>query len=446
MTSDGLQNHDERVDVRLMRGFTSGTLPRDLLICGPAGTGKTWSILSVLHQIAADYARLRILFVRQTRVSLTDSALVTFEQEILPADGMESVSRGMRRTHRSSYSYPNGSEIVLGGMDSPTRITSTSWDLIFVNEAIELEEEAWEILGSRLNRPGRDPQWGFLVGDTNPGDPSHWLKKRCDDGRTALWNTSHEANPALHDGQNWTEAGEAYLARLSKLQGTRRRRYLEGVWSAGEGQWFETFGDGHKTEAAEFDPAYPVHLAVDSGVHTGAVWFQVRPGPDGPTVTVFGDFYAFNLPAHEAARQIKERSIELCGGRFDRGVTDPAGKASSPIGPTVIGEYQRAGLRLDFWPSFPGSVVDGLALIESFVATSPPALTVHPRCRHMLDAFANYSRDKRGKQWIDRPKDPQHPHEEVMDSLRGGLMDKFPEGRRPAPALRTVSARGGRFR
>ena len=423
-----------------MRGFASGTLPRDLLICGPAGTGKTWSILSVLHQIAADYAKLRILFVRQTRVSLTDSALVTYEQEILPADGMEEIARGARRTHRSSYNYPNGSEIVLGGMDSPTRITSTSWDIIFVNEAIELEEEAWEIIGSRLNRPGRDPQWGFLIGDTNPGDPSHWLKKRCLDGRTALWNTSHEANPALHDGTNWTEAGEGYLARLSKLQGTRRKRYLEGIWSAGEGQWFETFGDAHQTDEAEFDPAYPVHLAVDSGVHSAAVWFQVKQGADGPTVNVFGDYYAFNLPAYENACRILELGTTLCGGRFDRAVTDPAGKASTATGPTVIGEYHRAGFRPDFWPSFPGSVVDGLALIESFVATSPPALTVHSRCQHMIDAFGNYSRDKRSGQWIDRPKDPQHPHEDLMDTLRGGLMDKFPQGRRPEVKMRRVHA------
>jgi hypothetical protein len=439
-------NRHLRVDVRLARAIESGTLPRELLICGPAGTGKTWAILSTIHQIAADYEKLRILIVRQTRASLTDSAMVTFEQEILPLDGMEGIASGATRKHRSSYLYPKGSEIVLGGMDNPTRIASTAWDLVYINESIELEEDGWDTIGSRLDRPGRDRRFGFLIADTNPGDPSHWLKKRCDNKRTALWDTIHEANPALHDGRDWTHDGRVYMARLDRLQGTRRKRLLQGIWSAGEGQWFETFSDAHQSDRAEFDPAYPVHLAVDSGVHTGAAWFQVRPGPDGPTVTVFGDYYAFNLPANEAARQIKEKGVELCGGRFDRGVTDPAGKASSPIGPTVIGEYQRAGLGLDFWPSFPGSVVDGLALIESFVATSPPALTVHPRCRHMIDAFSNYSREKRAKQWIDRPKDPQHPHEELMDSLRGGLLDKFPQGRRPAPNLRTVSARGGRLR
>ncbi len=41
----------------------------------------------------------------------------------------------------------------------------------------------------------------------NPGHPDHWLKKRADAGVTVLWDTSHEANPAMHDGRDWTEAG-----------------------------------------------------------------------------------------------------------------------------------------------------------------------------------------------------------------------------------------------
>lgn len=431
-----------RVDVRLKRAIASGRLPPELLICGPAGTGKTFGILCVLHRLAAENPNLRILFVRQTRASLTDSVLVTYEQEVLPRDGMEFLAAGSTRRHRSSYLYPRGTEITLAGMDNPTRIASTAWDIVFVNESIDLEEDGWETIGSRLNRPGRDRRFGWLIADTNPGDPAHWLKKRCDEGRTTLWDTSHEANPALHDGHGWTEAGTLYLARLDRLRGTRFKRLRKGLWAAGEGQWFETFGDEHQSTLAEYHPSFPVHQAIDTGVHTGAVWFQVRPSELGPLITVFGDHYSFNVGAYDNARAIKARSLELCGReRVDRGVTDPAGNAATGVGPTVLGEYQRAGLKLEQWPSYPGSVRDGLALIESFVAVEPPGLLIHPRCTHLIDAFNNYKRAKRGGQWIDRPEDPQHPYEDLMDALRGGLMDKFPEGRRPAPSFRRVSAR-----
>jgi DNA polymerase III delta prime subunit len=424
-----------RVDTRLKRAIESRSLPQELVIVGPAGTGKTYAILAFLHLLAADYPNLRILICRQTRVSLSDSVLVTYEQEILPADGMQWLSAGISRRHRASYPYPSGSEIVLGGMDSPTRIASTAWDLVYVNEAIELDEDGWETIGSRLNRPGRDPRFGFLIGDTNPGDPSHWLKKRIDEGRTVGWDTAHEANPSLHNGKQWTDAGTLYMERLSRLRGTRRKRFLEGLWAAGEGQWFDTFGESHVSTEAAYHRAYPVVLAVDSGVETAAVWFQVRPGSDGPRITVFADYYSFGKPAYDVAREIVAKGISLCGGRFDLGVTDPAGGAATGIGVTVLGEFERAGLKLETWPRYPGSVLDGLKLLESFVAVEPPNMLIYPECVHTIAAFHNYKRAQRAGQWVDRPVDPQHPHEDVMDALRGGLQARFPEGRKPAPAF-----------
>jgi hypothetical protein len=91
------------------------------------------------------------------------------------------------------------------------------------------------------------------------------------------------------------------------------------------------------------------------------------------------------------------------------------------------------GLKLANWPKYPGSILDGLKLIESFVAVEPVTLTIHPSCTMLIAAFHNYMRDKRAGQYIDRPVDPQHPHEDRMDALRGGLQAAFPEGRRPAP-------------
>lgn len=426
----------------------SRTLPKDLLICGPAGTGKTFGILTVLHLLAADYDGLRILIVRKTRSSLTESALVTYEEEILPADGMEFIARGASRSHRHAYVYPSRSIIVPAGLDNPTRITSSAWDIVYANESIELTEDGWETCGSRVDRPGRDPRFGLMMGDTNPGDPAHWLLKRCQAGRTALWDTTHAANPALHDGRAWTPDGIRYRARLDRLKGARRRRYFEGLWSAAEGQWFEGFdSDRHVTEAAEFDPRYPVHLAVDTGVHTGAVLFQIRepkaPGDD-PRITVFGDYYAFNVAAYDAALAIRDLVGRLCGGRIDKGSTDPAGDSATSFGITVLQEYERARLKLTPWPI--GPVADGLALIDSFLMadSTPPGLAVHPRCVSLIDAFANYKRAMRRGQWTDKHEDPQHPYEDVMDALRGGLKAAYPEGRRKpltfrkAPVFRAI--------
>lgn len=415
------------VETRLIEAMEKGELPDDLLICGPAGTGKTFSILTVLHILAADHPNLRILICRETRSSLTESVCVTYEQEILPADGMASLSHGVQRRVRQSYRYPNGSEIVLGGLDIQTRILSTSWDIIYVNEAIETREESWEMLGGRLNRPDRNPDFGYLIGDTNPGGPGHWLKERCDKGLTTLWDTTHEANPSLHDGIGWTDAGELYRARLDKLTGTRRLRLRDGVWAVGDGLWFDSFDpEKHVSEDADFDPALPVHLAVDSGVFTGGVWFQVRDvaGEDGHSrhVNVFGDYLSENLNAEAnalAINRITNTLAPICTRLI--GTTDPAGGARNPVGPKVIETYKANGLILRPWPV--GSVSDGLERIEALLNPigGQPRLTIHPRCKQTISAFQSYKRAKRANQWMDYPEDPQHPAEDVMDSLRGGL-------------------------
>lgn len=214
-----------------------------------------------------------------------------------------------------------------------------------------------------------------------------------------------------------------------------------------EGLWFPTFNAAtHVSTRAEFDRDLPVRISIDSGVFTGAVFFQVacemtQAGPV-QAVRVFADYLSEGLSAEANARAILETSTLRCLGRLDNLSTDPAGGARNPIGVTVMGEYERVGLRpLLRWPV--GSVADGLALIESFVnpADGRSRLTVHPRCEATIRSMENYRRAKRGGQMQDYPMDPQHPHEDVVDALRGGLRCYFPNGRCSQPLLARVPAR-----
>ena len=159
-------------------------------------------------------------------------------------------------------------------------------------------------------------------------------------------------------------------------------------------------------------------------------------------VHVFADHLAEGASAEHNARAVLEVARVRCHGRLDVTSTDPAGGARNPVGPSVIAEFERAGLRnLRRWPL--ASVADGLALVESFAnpADATPRLIVHPRCTATIRAMQNYRRAKRGGQWQDYPEDPQHPHEDLVDSLRGGLREAFPEGRATRPALPRVPAR-----
>jgi hypothetical protein len=85
------------------------------------------------------------------------------------------------------------------------------------------------------------------------------------------------------------------------------------------------------------------------------------------------------------------------------------------------------------WPKCHGCVTDGLGLIENLVrsADGNVRLIVHPRCKHLIAAMRSYARTRRAGQWMDYTADPQHPHEDLIDALRGGLNLMLREGRTP---------------
>lgn len=211
----------------------------EVLISGPAGTGKSRACLEKLHAVCLRWPGARTLIVRKTRESLTESALVTFEDKVLPAGSP--LAAGPRRGTRQSYLYPNGSAIVVGGLDRPSKVMSTEYDLIYVQEAIELHENDWESLTTRL-RNGVVP-FQQLLGDTNPDRPQHWLKLRVDRGVTAMLESRHEDNPTLWDrGRgDWTPRGQTYISKLDALTGARKPRLRHGKWVQAEGVVYDAW-------------------------------------------------------------------------------------------------------------------------------------------------------------------------------------------------------------
>ena len=213
------------------------TTSRELLLAGPAGTGKTFANLAKIHLFCSLYPGARCLIVRKTRRSLTETALVTWEREVL-GPGHPVLARPIDRGHRHAYVFPNGSRVVAGGMDNPDKVLSSDWDLIYVNEATELEKDEWETLGSRL-RTMAGP-YDQIFGDCNPTTPHHWLYKRTLSSTPLCkrYDTYHWENPRYYDVEKgtWTEAGRRYvIERLGQLTGTRRDRFLKGLWVAASG-------------------------------------------------------------------------------------------------------------------------------------------------------------------------------------------------------------------
>jgi PBSX family phage terminase large subunit len=237
----------------------------EIVLSGPAGTGKSRGCLEKLHACALKFPGMRALIVRKTRESLTESALVTFESKVVPR--MDPLVDNTQRRLRQAYHYPNGSEIVVGGMDKASKVMSTEYDLIYAQEAIEFTEADWEALISRL-RNGVMP-FQQIIGDTNPDTPTHWLRRRSRDGDPLFMDESrHEDNPVLFDEKTgaWTPFGLTYITRLDSLTGVRRLRLRLGQWVSAEGMVYERWDrNRHIIDRFEIPPYWRRFRAVDFG-------------------------------------------------------------------------------------------------------------------------------------------------------------------------------------
>jgi hypothetical protein len=205
-----------------------------VMLSGPAGTGKSRACLEKMYIAAMRYDGMRGIFIRKTRASMTQSAMATFERQVLPMG-----SAVWFHTSDQEYRFPNGSIIAVAGMDKPSKIQSSDWDIAYVQEATELNEEDLEYLDIRM-------RWGVMpyqqvIGDCNPGPPNHWLKKRGDRKALRMLETRHQDNPVLWDRirGDWTPKGRDYITRLERLTGARRLRLLKGQWAAAEGMVYD---------------------------------------------------------------------------------------------------------------------------------------------------------------------------------------------------------------
>lgn len=239
-----------------------GCTEPEILFEGPAGTGKSRATAEYLNFMCESYPGIRCLMLRQTRKSLAESVQVTFENKVLWPDHPLMLDAVQRRT-RHSYKYPNGSEIVLGGMDNPERLYSTEYDIVWVEEAIEVSLDAWEKL-VRMNRNygNKHLKYQQMIATTNPGSQYHWLNRRANDGKVHRILSSHMDNPEYFDQltQEPTEKGKAYLGRLSRLSGPRRDRLFLGLWVAEEGLVYECW-----------EPAR--HIVPREGIRERCRWF-----------------------------------------------------------------------------------------------------------------------------------------------------------------------------
>lgn len=262
----------------------------DSRICvhGPAGTGKTTAVLWKLRCLAEKYPGFRGLMARAQRVDMTDSVLVTMDEHVLGEGHPALLSQDVTRAGRRFYRFPNGSEIIVAGLNNPGKTYSAEYDVIALFETHEISHDSYIRLARCLRAKGLP--WKQVVIDTMPESPAHWIKRGMDDGSIRNFRATHKDNPRWWDGKQWTPDGIAYLAQLEQMTGVAREQMLHGRWVASADSIFDLdVLDEHRKRYAR-DPLHVGRLELlaegrelDRRLAAGdRSVFRWVPDPDGP--------------------------------------------------------------------------------------------------------------------------------------------------------------------
>jgi PBSX family phage terminase large subunit len=379
---------------------------REILLAGPAGTGKSRACLEKLNLVAMQQP-IRGAIVRKVRKTLSQAALVTFEEKVLPKP-----SSVRFWTEDQEYRYPSGAVVAVCGLDDPEKIKSTEFDMIYVQEATELEQLDWELLVSRLRNGVLSYQQ--LIGDCNPTYPEHWLKARCDGGACRLYESLHQDNPMLWDSskEDWTDFGRGYMDTLDSLTGYQYRRLRLGEWCAAEGMYFTEWSPRlHVVPARDIPPEWPKWIAVDYGFAAPfcCLWFAREP--ESRMIYVYREVYAAGLRDEQQAELIVQRTADEV---LVKRVLDPSmfNLRTEQQRPSIAQVYASCGL----WPLEPGmnNRKQGWAIVRRALAHTaelPPRVRIFDgRCPNLVRTIPSLVMD---------PLDP----EDVADKVHSAKVE-----------------------
>jgi len=271
------------------REFVNCQAP-EVMIHGPAETGKTIAALYKLHVAASTYKNASIVICRKTLSSTYSTVLQTFINKVLPLED-ELASYGITAYGGEKpewYDYPTGARIWLAGMDKSSKILSAEHDIIYFNQAEEASLDNWETCTTRTTGRAGNMPYAQTIGDMNPAYPQFWSYHRPS---LNMFYSKHQENPALynqHTGEI-TAQGIQTMLRLDALTGLRRTRLRDGKPALAEGAIYAEWDDSiHLIDAdkvpylerfigaADWGFRHPGVLGVFGLDHDGAMYLVAQ--------------------------------------------------------------------------------------------------------------------------------------------------------------------------
>ena len=359
---------------------------------GSARSGKTRNTVIWLLSYLLSHPGLKLSVVRGSTTALRRSVLEDFTTVIVQ---MNLWNEKAYNKSLLTYRLPNGSWIEFFGVDDEQKFRGPSRDVLYVNEANELEEIKWRQLKMRTRR--------FTIADYNPSfSDEHWLNQVNADPRTYHFITTYKDNPFLE---------QTIIDEIESLKGKNKtlwQVYGLGLQAVVEGLIFTNI------EIIDEIPEYVKKC------HWRGMDFGYHPDP-----TAIEDVYYHNnsLYIDEICYNTEMLTSDVIRVLKDN---DPAVETiSESADPRMIKEIYRGGCNVKEVVKYPHSILAGITKMLEF------KIYITRRSFNIIKEFKNYvwAQDREGK-WLKEPFGGAGDH--AIDGIRYVVLMKILGGR-PRP-------------
>lgn len=339
--------------------FHTSNIP-NLVMLGPRGSGKSFSLRSDAHMRACAVPGFRYLIVRRNMTDLKKSHIQFMNSE------MERLGGRYNNTDHIAK-YANGSIGWFGHFDNPeakSRYLSSEYDVVYIDEMATFLPDMILDLSSCVRVSLKSGRTGLLRAGTNKlGVGAYFIKKWFEDK-----NVPEDENPDYNPDEwgiiNHTFEDNQqidlvqYRSRLSAKGAKVRKAWLDNEWVI-EGAYFEDFQptrDGEPWHVIDEMPQFQgqsflsqpwlnIYRAIDWGYNPDpavCLWFAVLPNG---RMIAFKEMTWKSTNAADVARQIKAASQ---GMRVIATFCDPTMCIQDGKGAYSIGDiFEQNGIQLE---------------------------------------------------------------------------------------------------
>jgi hypothetical protein len=381
---------------------------RYMIMMGGSGSGKSVFAAQKIILRCFGESGHRILIIRKVATTLRGSVFQLFN-DLLSEYDLKQVCE-VNKTERR-ITFPNGSEIVMAGLDDPEKIKSIAGiSSVWVEEATELTESDFNQLELRVR--GETVGYKQFIITFNPIDVNHWLKKRFfdqSDPNVTTLKTTYKDNKYLDP--DYIHQLEVTIRNRENLY----RIYTLGEWGLAQSgaEYFKNFTRSAHVYPVEYDPDLPIHLSFDFNAHPGMHWIAAQI--TGSEIRVIDEQRSVSPRNNTkgSCYDFKAKYRNHNAGLFIYG--DPSGKSEGTRSESGHNDFRIIEMELaEYRPQMrvlrkaPGLAINGQWINEVFGSENAGiSVKVNDRCRILIDDFLYLKESADGGILKERTKDAE---------------------------------------